>query len=351
MRGVMKKSISSELRSTALRLKRLPSTGRLPRPGVRFCVSLSRSFSTPPTTVVPPSGTSTSVDMRCVSMPGVPSEFVSVRLMLLFSIVTWSMTVPASVICGVTERRSGTETKVVVKTDDAPPADCCGVTTGSCEPDSICAGRLLSAVTRGVAMIFACPFDSAAVMSALICAVPKMPVVSPMTVFGAVAPSWPTGWLVLASPPGRPNLESGPTPAVIVPLARMVLNEPSAPSPLLTATAESWTPRSREKFRLAMTMRVSISTCGSGWSSSWTRRRMASMFSFTSVTMRVFERPSTSMPPRRERRRAMMGSIPWSPPEPVASPPEPPLNVVGVFPPAKSAVEPAAPASVPAARA
>jgi hypothetical protein len=61
MRGVMKKSISSVLRETSLRLKRLPSTGMELMPGVRFCVSVSRSLTTPPTTVVPPSGTSTSV--------------------------------------------------------------------------------------------------------------------------------------------------------------------------------------------------------------------------------------------------------------------------------------------------
>ena len=37
-------------------------------------------------------------------------------LTLLFSAITCSTTVPASVICGVTSRRKGTETNVVVKT-------------------------------------------------------------------------------------------------------------------------------------------------------------------------------------------------------------------------------------------
>ncbi len=187
MRGVMKKSISSVLRVTALRLKRLPRTGRLESPGVRVCVSVSRSLRTPPTTVVPPSGTSTSVCIRCVSMPGVPSA-LTMSLTVLFSIVTRRMTVPASVICGVMERRSGTETKVVVKTDEPPPVPLCGVTTGICVPLSICAERLLSAVTRGVATTLAWPLPSAAVMSAPICAVPKMPVVRPMTVVGLSAP-------------------------------------------------------------------------------------------------------------------------------------------------------------------
>jgi hypothetical protein len=77
--------------------------------------------------------------MRCVSMPGVPRALTE-PLTLLFSIVTFRMTVPASVICGVTERRSGTETKVVVKSVEPPPAPICGVTTGICVPDSICAG-------------------------------------------------------------------------------------------------------------------------------------------------------------------------------------------------------------------
>jgi len=46
----------------------------------------------------------------------------------------------------------------------------------------------LSAVTRGVATTFAWPRLSAAVMSAPIWAVPKMPVVRPMTVVGSDAP-------------------------------------------------------------------------------------------------------------------------------------------------------------------
>jgi hypothetical protein len=36
-----------------------------------------------------------------------------------------------------------------------PPAPLCGVTMGICAPLSICAERLLSAVTRGVATTFA----------------------------------------------------------------------------------------------------------------------------------------------------------------------------------------------------
>ena len=50
-------------------------------------------------------------------------------------------------------------------------------------PLLISAGRLLSAVTRGVAMTFAWPFCSPAEIMALICAVPKTPVVNPIAVF------------------------------------------------------------------------------------------------------------------------------------------------------------------------
>src|SRR5436189_4200345 len=49
-------------------------------------------------------------------------------------------------------------------------------------PLFISAGRLLSAVTRGVAMTFAWPFCSPSVISELICAVPNIPVVKPMAV-------------------------------------------------------------------------------------------------------------------------------------------------------------------------
>ena len=150
-------------------------------------------------------------------------------------------------------------------------------------------------------------------MSALICAVPKMPVVRPMTVF-ALAPSVPLGLsMPCGMPPGRvPTVFPDPEvpPACGEPGA--VLKPMLPPRAVLSRMAFSCTPRSREKLRLAKTMRVSISTCGSGWSSSSTRRRMASMFSFTSVTMSVFERPSTSTPPRRDSRRWMMGRMPWS---------------------------------------
>src|SRR4026207_2358903 len=99
--------------------------------------------------------------MRWVSIPGTPPTAIPV-LMVLFSIVTRRMTVPASVICGVIERRNGTDTKVVVTT--AVPAAAWVVCTGICDPLSICAGRLLSAVTFGVATVFADPRNSAAVI-------------------------------------------------------------------------------------------------------------------------------------------------------------------------------------------
>src|SRR5215213_6744180 len=153
-------------------------------------------------TVVPPSGTSTSDCMRCVSIPGTPATAIPV-LSVLFSIVTRSTTVPASVICGVIERRSGTDTNVVVTT--AVPLAACVVCTGICEPLSICAGRLLRAVTRGVATVFACPRDSASVISALICAVPNNPVVKPITVLAAAAARLFVGTGVPASPPKTPN--------------------------------------------------------------------------------------------------------------------------------------------------
>jgi hypothetical protein len=77
-----------------------------------------------------------------------------------------------------------------------------------------------------------------------------------------------------------------------------------------------------------MTMRVSISTCGSGWSRSVMSRRMESMFSCTSVMMSVLLRPSYSTAPRLERRRLTMGRMPGSvcplvPPEKLC-PVEPP---------------------------
>jgi hypothetical protein len=75
--------------------------------------------------------------------------------MNLTAVKAISMTVPASVIWGVMESRSGTETKVVVKMAAAPAPPACGVTTGICAPLSICAERLLSAVTRGVATTLA----------------------------------------------------------------------------------------------------------------------------------------------------------------------------------------------------
>src|SRR6185369_11864558 len=134
--------------------------------------------------------------------PGTPPTAIPV-LMVLFSIVTRKTTVPASVICGVMERRNGTETNVVVTT--AVPLAACVVCTGICEPLSICAGRLLSAVTRGVATVFAWPRDSANVISALICAVPNNPVVKPITVLAAAAARLLVGTGVPASPPKTPN--------------------------------------------------------------------------------------------------------------------------------------------------
>ena len=181
----MKKRISLFWRVTSLRLKRLPTSGIEARPGVRCRVSPSVSANTPPITVVPPSGTSTSVCMRWVSIPGTPPTAIPV-LIVLFSMVTRRMTVPASVICGVIERRKGTETKVVVTT--AVPAAACVVWTGICEPLSICAGRLFKAVTRGVATVFASPRVSAKLSNALICALPNSPVVRPITVLAAAAP-------------------------------------------------------------------------------------------------------------------------------------------------------------------
>src|SRR6185436_1553571 len=123
--------------------------------------------------------------------------------MVLFSIVTLKTTVPTSVICGVIDRRSGTDTNVVVTT--AVPLAACVVCTGICEPLSICAGRLLRAVTRGVATVFACPRDSASVISALICAVPNKPVVKPITVLAAAAARLFVGTGVPAKPPNTPN--------------------------------------------------------------------------------------------------------------------------------------------------
>ncbi len=79
--------------------------------------------------------------------------------------------------------------------------------------------------------------------------------------------------------------------------------------------------------------------------------RMASMFSRTSVTMSVLLRPSVSTEPRFERRLPMIGMMPVSPLLPSASPPAPPEKLCGVEPPEKPPVEPAAPASVPEARA
>src|SRR6476661_11007164 len=51
------------------------------------------------------------------------------------------------------------------------------------------------------------------------------------------------------------------------------------PRPRFAIPSESCAPRSRLKFRCAITMRVSISTCGSGWSRIATSWRTASMFS------------------------------------------------------------------------
>src|SRR5690242_15350792 len=153
-------------------------------------------------TVVPPSGTRTSDCMRCVSIPGTPATAIPV-LSVLFSIVTRNTTVPASVICGVIERRNGTDTNVVVTT--AVPLAACVVCTGICEPLSICAGRLFKAVTRGVATVFAWPFDSASVINALICALPNKPVVKPMTVLAAAAAMLLVGTGVPVNPPKTPN--------------------------------------------------------------------------------------------------------------------------------------------------
>src|ERR1043165_5969520 len=60
----------------------------------------------------------------------------------------------------------------------------------------ISATRLLRAVTRGVAMIFASPFCSPAEIIALSCAVPKKPVVRPSPVFAIFENSFllPWGW-------------------------------------------------------------------------------------------------------------------------------------------------------------
>jgi hypothetical protein len=123
-------------------------------------------------------------------MPGTPPTAIA-AFSVLFSIVTRNTTVPASVICGVMERRNGTDTKVVVTT--AVPPAACVVCTGICEPLSICAGLLLRAVTRGVATVLAWPRDSAAVINIAIWALPKSPVVSPMIVFGFAAPRPPVG--------------------------------------------------------------------------------------------------------------------------------------------------------------
>src|SRR6185369_1852453 len=133
---------------------------------------------------------------------GTPATAIPV-LSVLFSIVTRNTTVPASVICGVIERRSGTDTNVVVTT--AVPLAACVVCTGICDPLSICAGRLLSAVTRGVATVFAWPRDSANEINALIWAVPNSPVVKPITVLAAAAASDGFGGVVPARPPKTPN--------------------------------------------------------------------------------------------------------------------------------------------------
>ena len=52
------------------------------------------------------------------------------------------------------------------------------VVTGIWLPLSICAERLFRAVTRGLAMVLLWPFDSERFRAAVICAVPKIPVVS-----------------------------------------------------------------------------------------------------------------------------------------------------------------------------
>src|ERR1043165_9074662 len=98
------------------------------------------------------------------------------------------------------------------------------------------------------------------------------PVVRPMTVLAAVAPSDDVGWVVPARPPNTPN-GFGPLVKGVVVLLPPVPDEPEAGSVLmlprpprerLATPAESCAPRSRLKLRLAITMRVSISTCGSG---------------------------------------------------------------------------------------
>src|SRR6185369_17580560 len=167
--------------------------------------------------------------MRCVSIPGTPPTAIPV-LMVLFSIVTRNTTVPASVICGVIERRNGTETNVVVTT--AVPLAACVVCTGICDPLSICAGRLFRAVTRGVATVFACPRDSARVISALICAVPINPVVKPITVLAAAAARLFVGKGVPANPPKTPN-GFGPDFGAVAPLDPEPVPEPDpVPEPL-----------------------------------------------------------------------------------------------------------------------
>src|SRR6185369_10534085 len=104
-----------------------------------------------------------------------------------------------------------------------------------CEPLSICAGRLLRAVTRGVATVFAWPRDSANVIIEVSWAVPSNPVVKPITVLAAAAAMALTGVGVPVKPPKTPNgfgPERGPLdPELPEPPEPLPLPEPLPPEP------------------------------------------------------------------------------------------------------------------------
>src|SRR6266536_6726579 len=99
-----------------------------------------------------------------------------------------------------------------------------------------------------------------------------------MTVFAAEAAREELGGGVPAKPPKTPNGFGPLVPALVLepepPLEPLPVVEeegsveilPRPPRPKLTTPADNCAPRSRLKFRCAMTMRGSISTCGSGWS-------------------------------------------------------------------------------------
>jgi hypothetical protein len=109
IRGVMKNNISLLCRDIAFLLKREPIIGILERPGVLNTSSPSASSKAPPIIVVPPSGTTTLVLVLWVFIPGVPPTAIVV-LSVLFSATISKITVPTSVICGVTCKRRGTDT-------------------------------------------------------------------------------------------------------------------------------------------------------------------------------------------------------------------------------------------------